>query len=256
MNLEDCAEPLAGDIAFWLLGLEDPANPMEQLGRLSGEIAVKLRALGIILLLSNADSDGFYFNLIRSGRARLTYLLRARDLDATDDHHFASGRYGPLVDAIAAGDFDLARAIAAASPSEWREGHEYEDDYCYAQIFHRFVQIAPHEEEIPPLLQRLEAYLDGQTSARLAVCTALSARSQEAFDESFESFINERETQIAADKERGQLEEPAVMAQRPVFVEGLAVLRLAALRGLQTQPEYRLCPSLARVPMSRPFPER
>ncbi len=136
MELADCAEPLAGDIAFWLLALEDPAYPIDETGALSVELPAKLQALGIILLLTNADSDGFYFNLIRGGRARLAYLNRALDLNAAGGHHFASGRYGPLLGAIAAGDFDLARALAAAAPREWREGHEYEDDYCYAQLLH------------------------------------------------------------------------------------------------------------------------
>ena len=101
---------MAGDIAFWLLALEDPAYPIDETARLSIELPAKLQALGIILLLTNADSDGFYFNLIRGGRARLAYLNRALDLNAAGGHHFASGRYGPLLGAIAAGDFDLARA--------------------------------------------------------------------------------------------------------------------------------------------------
>ena len=68
MELKDCAEPLALDIAFWLGAFEDEEYPVDQLGKLSLELAEKLRAVGIILLLTNADSDGFYFNLIRGGR--------------------------------------------------------------------------------------------------------------------------------------------------------------------------------------------
>ena len=50
------------------------------------------------------------------------------------------------------------------------------------------------------------------------------------------------------------MEDPEIVAQRQVFVEGLAILRLAERRGLTTQAEYQYCPSLARVPMRTPFP--
>jgi len=39
-----------------------------------------------------------------------------------------------------------------------------------------------------------------------------------------------------------------------VYVEGLAFLRIAERLGLALQGEYLYLPSLARVPMRRPFP--
>ena len=44
------------------------------------------------------------------------------------------------------------------------------------------------------------------------------------------------------------------MAERQVYVEGLAMLRIADRLGLKTQGEYLYCPSLARVSMQKPFP--
>jgi len=254
MKLDDYAESLAYEIAFWFQGLSEPAYPLDELGKLSLDISTQFRSLAIILLLTNGSSDSFHHNLIRSARSRATYLERLDRAGIGDDHHQASGRYEPLLDAIAAGDVELARRIVALSPLEWREGHEYEDDYCYAQAFHRFVQSPPLDDEVPPLLERLEANLEGQASARLAVCQALLTKDQAAFDESFDALLGEREAQIAADKARGQLEDAIIVAQRHVFVEGLAVLRLADQRGLETAPEYAMCPSLARAPMSTPFP--
>jgi hypothetical protein len=254
MNLAEHAEPLATDIAFWMLSLRNPKCTIAQMGGMTLDLGDKLRALGIILLLTRADSDGFYFNLIRSARLRRDYLQRVVDAGATDDHHYAAGRYMPLLDAIAAGEIELAREIAALSPAEFREGHEYEDDYCYAQLLHRFIQEPVPEAELPPLLVRFENYLQGAIDPRFDVCQALANRDQDEFDSAFESFLTAFEMMIAANKERGQLEEPQVVAQREVSVEGLALLRIAERRGLQTSDEYRYCPSLARVPMLSPFP--
>lgn len=254
MQLKEYGEALAYNIAFWMQGLTNPAYPVEQLGKLSLELSDKLRALAILTLLVKGESDFFYHNLIRSGIARETYLQRLKDEGIDDDHHQASGRYEPLLDAIASGDLALARRIVDLSPTEWRKGHEYEDDYCYAQILHRFIQETPREQEIPPLFQQFEACLEGQQSARLDVCRALVQRDQNAFDEAFVLLLDEQESKIAADKARGQEDDPVVVAKRQVFVEGLAILRLAESRGLTTHLEYRYCPSLARIPMRTPFP--
>lgn len=244
---EETGELLAWEIAVWYQGFLSPDYPIEELGRLGLELAANFRALAIIALLIRGDSELFYQNLIRSGETRETYLQRLKQAGIDKDHHQVSGRCEQLLDAIAAGDFVLARRIASLSPTEWRPGHEYEDDYCYAQVLHRFVTEPPLEEEIPPLLSRFEAYLEGNPSARLAVCRALAQKDQDAFDESFDDLLDEQEDRIAAAKARGQMDDPIVVSQRRVFVEGLAILRLAEMCGLETQPEYRYCPSLARV---------
>jgi len=242
------------DTAFWMLSLDEPDYPVRELGDLCLDISAKLRALAIINILAFSDSDRYYHNLIRSGVTWEKYLSRLIHEQIQDDHHQCSSRYESLVDAVAAGDFDLARRLISLSTKAWMEGHEYEDDYCYAQILHRLIQEPTAEKEIPPLILQFETYLEGQPGARLDICKALLEKDQSAFDEAFDALLNEQEAKIIADKERGQLEEPVVIANRLVFVEGLAILRLAEKQGLKTQTEYRYCPSLARVPMKTPFP--
>jgi hypothetical protein len=254
MILEEYGESLSYDIAFWMEGLQNPTYPLDEFGKLSLEVSDKFRSLAIIVLLIDGNTDLFYHNLIRSGMARETYLNRLRNEGVMQDHHFASGRYEPLLDAVAAGDIVLAQRIVTLSPTEWQREQEYEEDYCYAQILHRLVQDQPPERELHQLLTQFETCLEGEVSARLAVCRALTEGDHEAFDEAFSSLLDEREEQIEANKARGQLEEPQVIAQRQVFVEGLALLRLAERRGLTTQSDYQHCPSLARVPMNTPFP--
>ena len=254
MKLADYGEALAYEVAFWMQGVFDPNYPIGQLGKLSIEVSEKLRALAVITLLVKAESDFFHHNLIRSGRSRLAYLQRTRREGIEADHFRSSGWCDSLMDAIAAGDLDLARQIDSFSPGEFRDGHEYEDDYCCAQILQRFIRKPCPEDEIPPLLARLEAYLDGKANGRFDVMKSLAEKNQAEFDAAFASLLLERDVRVAVDKERGQLEEPHIVAQRLVFVEGLSFLRLAEFRGLTTEPEYQFCPLLARAPMTTPFP--
>lgn len=254
MRLEDQIETLGYDIAFWMCGITDPAYSMDSLGDLSIEVSEKLRSLAIIQLVTKVQIDFFLHNLIRSAMVREIYLRRCRDEGRLDEHHRASGRYGALLDAVAAGDLERAARIAELSPIDWRKGREYEDDYCYAQILHRFVQSPARDDEVQAFLDQFSAYLEGRDDARFAVSQALLRRDQKDFDQAFNELLAQRDAEIAANKKRGELEEPQALAQRIIFVEGLAILRLAELRGLSAQREYPLCPAIARMPMTKPFP--
>lgn len=251
-ELEAYGKTLAYEIAFWMQGLSDPDVPFDEIGKLSLEMSDKLRDMAIIVLLIKGDSDRFYHNLIRSGMAREIYLVRCRDEGFLEDHHRASGRYKPLLDVVAAGDFHIARRIVALSPSAWQKGHEYEDDYCFAQILLRLVQEIPPQQEIRPLLERFETCLGDQPRTELEICRVLAKRDQEAFDKVFHALLDEHEADLAMSIKRGLRE--VTIAMRHLSVEGLAMLKLAEMVGLETRADYRYCPSLARVPMRSPFP--
>jgi hypothetical protein len=255
MTFEDFGLPLAYEAAFFIQSLEDPTVTVDEIGELALTAGYKLRSLAIMALVSKGDRLLFGQNLTRSGRVRLAYLQRLRREGAEDDHHSASARIDGLVDALAASDLLLGREIVGVSRRSWLPGAEYEEDFCYAQLIHRLVSQEGDEPAATALIEQYEKVLDGQPSARLAVCRSLMNRNQSDFDESFDSLIHEQEDKIAADKARFQLEEPEMMSQRQIFVEGLAVLRLATLYGLKTEPDYLFCPSIARLNEAFDVPE-
>jgi hypothetical protein len=254
MSLAEHAEVVAGDTAFWLQALENREFPVAELGQVSRDLSVKLRTLAIMALLVGGNAEVFCSHLIRSARARLRYLERVTSERRFDDYHYCSGRHEPVTDAIAAGEWTLARQLVEHVPGQFRQGLEYEDDYCYAQILSCWISEPSRDQEVPALLERFAAYAGDQPNARLAVCRALAACDQNSFDDAFGDLLHARDLEIEAAKARSQLEGPQVIAQRQVFVEGLAILRLAERRGLRTEREYRYCPSLARVPMRTPSP--
>lgn len=254
MILKEYNSALAYDAAFWMAGLYNSDYPIEQLGELSLDVSEKLRVLAIIGLLTKGDHDLMCHNLIRSGIAREIYLKRLQLVNIEVDHHMCSGRYEPLLDSIAAGNFELAQKIAGLSPKQWLEGHEYEDDYCYAQIIHGLIQMTINQDDVFSFLTQFEDYLKGETNTRFDICTALANFDSVGFQEAFDSLLEERELRIIKDKENGQMEEPQVIANRQIFIEGLALLKIAKKSGLIIQQEYKYCPSIAQVSMKNPFP--
>ncbi len=252
MITEGLVDDYSYETAFWMAGVYRPDYPLEQLGEVCADVQKKLRMLACCRLFKDGRSDSFYHNLIRSGMTRRHYLSRCLTEGALEDHFRGSGRYLPFCDSLAAADLELARTIVELSPAEFLKGHEYEDDYCYGRILYLLFSRA--EEQLPELLARFEHYLEGAGSGRFLVAAALAQRDQAGFNTGFERLLLDREEQIAADIERGEIESPHVIMARRIFVEGLAVLRLAGQLGITTEQEYLFCPSLARVPMTRPFP--
>nr|WP_276509989.1 Imm49 family immunity protein [Niveibacterium umoris] len=192
--------------------------------------------------------------MIRAARVRERYLELVRKDGLVDDHHFCAGRIEGFLAACAAEDFALARTIASLSPGAWRSGHEYEDDFCYAQAL--FNLLAPQRDGVAlaAICARWKGALKGAPGNRLAVIEALRSNDASAFEASFEGLLDERAERISADIARGQLEEAPVIADRLVYVEGLALLRIARRLGFPLQPDYRYCPSLAMQAMVKPFP--
>jgi hypothetical protein len=253
MELKGFLDTLAADTAFWMVGLQDPDYPLGQLGSLAENVSEKLRTLAIVTLMVEGNTNGFYHNLIRSGLAREVFLKRCH-AEGFGDFHLAISRSGAFFDSLAANDFDLAKRIALLSPQNWVPDGEYEDDYCFTQFFHLLVLEKTAETGLAPLLVQFEISLQGDESAGLDVCRALASRDQRAFDGAFDALIEHHDGHLAEEQKRGRMEDAHVVAERQIFTEGLGILRIAERLGLQTQEEYKYCPALARLPMTKPFP--
>lgn len=246
---------VAMDVAFWWMGVENPDTPIEDLGDLSLEVSCKLRTLAILAILAEASTDGFVHSCTRAARARKLYLQRLENDGIARDHHFVSGCYEPLLDAIAAGDMPLVQEIDKLSPTDFRPPDEYEDDYCYAHLLQRLYRDPAPEAELGPLLERFETYLDGDDNPRLPVCRTLVERDEDGFGKAFEDFLMTLGQIIQEKIDSGaQVEDVHVLTKRHISIEGLALLRIADLRGIRTESDYLYCPSLARLPASRPCP--
>ena len=112
---------------------------------------------------------------------------------------------------MAAADFGTARRIVALSPREWMQGHEYDDDFCYAQTLHQLLSAPNDRPALDPWFDRFERALDGRQDARLDVTRAIADRKQPEFEEAFDALLRQRTRRIDEEKARNRIEDPMIV---------------------------------------------
>lgn len=217
--------------------------PLSDIGGSYESLCESFQALGICNLLLTADTEGLFRNLVQSGYTRRFFLRQAGDT-MTDFH--AISRTHAVFDVIAAGDFELAREIVALSPARWIEDGEYEDDFDYYSVVHALV-VGTRDAAAADLndrMERFETSVTDSTAQRLSVCQALVTRDADGFHAAFMDLLIAHET--ALEERAPDLgDDPRFPPGSAVFIEGLALLRLAHDAGIAPDTEIRLCPSSA-----------
>lgn len=231
-------------IRAWKLG---------ELGELCEELCVAYRTAGIAALLLDLDTDRMHHMFIRSGLTR-AYMLEHTSPEDRDGSRFCKvTRANGFFDSIAANQLDIGRRIIALGPQQRHDQFEYEEDYCYVRFLYELLQGGEQEEQ-NGLLDRWKALLEKTTAARYDVCRALQGRDGEGFHDAFSRLSSDRAVEIEAQKRSLSRDEIEFAGARHVNVEGLALLRFAAMVGITTRDEYEYCPREARAAMSAPFP--
>ena len=197
------------------------------------------RRLAVSTLLQRGTPDDFFANLFRSGRAWLWYLERMAS--APDD---LTSQALPFLDALACNDLDGARGIAQRSRKAHQTDDEYEEDFLYLRFLMDL--LTGPDEALPPLLARYEKVLDGNEDFRLGVCQALLARDGGALDEALDAVMAEKKARAERLLAKDALDPDDAATTERVSIEGLAVVRLAALRGMKLRKAHPLIPPVAR----------
>jgi len=248
---------LRSDAAMKLEGLMDgfrPGADRDTLLAQVNDILLSLHTIAVATLLVDGNPQGFFLNLCRAAEngLRLLHLLRSRKLTPPP----ASWNL-PLLAALAAGNFPQADAIAAASTTTWQhaEVREYEDEFLWAVILQHLARQKPAPAStVEPLIARLEKANKKEYGSRCAVARALLAQSADDFAKAFAAARLEYEIRI--EKEARAFGTPVTpfAPHRFLWLEGLALLRLAERAGLELEDaDYRYCPPLARVPMKAKY---
>lgn len=237
-----------------LLGRIHPDASREELVRDVWAMCLRFHTLGVASLLVDGYPMDFFLNLGRAGEnwRRLLALLRSRGESPPP-----ATWQEPLLGAVAAGHWELARRIVQDSATQWQpEADEYEDDFDWAVLLREL--IAPREEgpeRTDALVARLERSGAETYPERLALVEALRQRDAHAFFEAFEAtrLAHGQQTERLANSFTTDVERFA--PYRYVWFEGLALLRLGERAGLQSHDRYLYCPPLARVRMAVPIDE-
>ena len=227
-------------------------------GRYYRELTELLRAHAILRLVADSDAEGFSNDLIMSGRAarahlrhhmrpvhadrrRADVLLCARPIHT--DRRRAHSCSGPFFDALAAGDIGLATEIADLAPSHWRPDEKPEEDFLWQRTL-GLLLIGAHKPLIEAHLASFAACVAEEEDPRLEVCRALYAVDSVAFDKAFRGLLCRREIEVLRARRHVQTDTYHSLGTQ-VYIEGIAVLKMARAGGIAIEREYPMCPALA-----------
>ncbi|WP_164002341.1 Imm49 family immunity protein [Pyxidicoccus caerfyrddinensis] len=198
------------------------------------------RARGCAAFFLTGRAESLHRDLQRSGAAHAYFVAHAPDGDTL------TSRADPFFDAIACGDEAGARSIARHSPREARPGQEHLEDFLYVRLLMQRFFLGATDAEVGSCLAKFEAAVaEGPPSERLEVCRALLTGDGEAFHAAFLTLIDAHRAWYETGLQKGRIPEEVWAIDGCMFIEGLALLRLARAARLSIAEEYPLIPSLA-----------
>ncbi|MEX1363183.1 MAG: Imm49 family immunity protein [Nannocystaceae bacterium] len=221
------------------------ALPAYQQGTLVGVeqlhgIATMHRSRGVAQLLLRGVPDPLFIGQMQSASAFAFGLPQLPEDDKATAHA------APWWDAIGATYWDAAHQIAAASRMTHNPKREHEDDFlCVAFLMHRYFlspgpdataqERAAHDDAQLQRLTRWEQVLEGGIDPRLSLCHALLEHDAEDFAEAILATADARAEDLSQRGRKGRLSDEELAWLRPIWPQGLALLRLAERDGLSTE---------------------
>ncbi|MBJ6761552.1 immunity 49 family protein [Myxococcaceae bacterium JPH2] len=227
--------------------LDQGQRPAEEREQFLFHMSRHGRIAAISGLLVRMDVPAFHDRLRRSGTYRLR-LLRERQAEGRPFNHFTgTGQIAPLCDALAAGDDALAKEIAALSAPSWVRRKEFEDDCHYGRILGLLASDgSPIPSDAELLLADLVRSTGEDSAPRVRICRALLVQEPEAFHGALQALVEEHGAHFRSRAGSLEASQAYFQTERAIFVEGLALLRLAMRRGLAVEErEYAFLPSPA-----------
>ena len=219
------------------------------------EISTRYRRLAICSLLLEADTTGFFRLLSCSAQAYLS-LLRKVDWPSIEaPYYLCASRASPFFDALAASEPDTASELARRSATSWMREDEYEEDFLYMRFLMELALEGRSPQRVAEMLQRLQKAGADREPERVGVCEALFASDSTAFDLAMERLERKRREEVSLQqKNPGAV--PQMLSTEPyVFIEGLALVRLADRLGIQTLCQYPGIPAIAMTTPKGPRPD-
>ncbi|RYZ43200.1 MAG: hypothetical protein EOO71_04540 [Myxococcaceae bacterium] len=229
-------------------------HPTTEVGEVYEDIELYFEATACCALLVSADRVSFQKHLCWSALARQDFLRRGHAEGHADGFRHARSRSEALFRAVAAGDMALAITVGDLSPETWRPEGEYEEDFAYHLFLHRLMKGAPRLE-CEKALRALDSAVGSALSPRLEVCQALQEGSSEAFDDALTRLIDAHAS-LQDEARTYSSDIPTFEPRSRIFVEGLALLRLAASTGISLPiRDHAFCPTLGRGQPLRDRPD-
>ncbi len=217
----------------------------DDLIRVMYELSNYCRMLGIAYLLGDADRDNYFKYLMLSAQNRKKMLTLQSEKKMKPNRFTCSSVIMPLFDSlVGCEDLSLPKEIIDLSLNSWIEDEEYEEDYCYSMLIHSLV-LNENETIQIELLNKYLTSLKNKESIRYSLCKAIIETESTCFYEHFLELIEEHENKYAEESKYLIVQPEKFDTERYIFIEGLAILRIAQCSGISTENEFKYCPSIA-----------
>ena len=248
----DLVQVVRRNMAFFL---ECP--PAGEMGGHCETLSRHYQALAICHFIENLDLAEFGINLRRSACAWRFFLERSGEEGNFHDPFLALSRTEAFFDALVGGSRPLAMDIAAASGADWNPEWESEAEFHYFRFLHLLLaEPRGAEADLGDELRRISIACGGRQSPRLAISRALMDKDAEAFRAGLEAMLEKKREMDRAYIWELPPGDPLAGPRSLLSLEGLALMRLALLRGFGEEafPRHPLCPRLALLPWTDNVP--
>ncbi len=207
------------------------------------DLCLHYRRVGVCRWFMRGDADALFAELTNSAWVYGAWVKQHPADDQCTSH------VAPFLDALVAGADAAAKDLIAHQRATWNEDTEYEEDFCYARILHLLV--ANDRAGIPALLTQWTV-VSGGGEPRHRICTALLNGDVAGLDDGLAALLEEWEDEVAARRNTGD-PDAGVTTDR-LWLEGLALLKLARRARLEPQLSHGALHTALLVPPSKPLP--
>lgn len=206
------------------------------------DISMKFRQVGCGLLLAEYNTDDYYLNLYYSANVYEQMLDIAQKKVKLDPYYLCKSRAKPFFDALATGDMALASRLSKKMTIEFQAHMEIEENYLYYSVIEILITNPSDTGQLESILSAFKNLVQGGDTIRFDALRSLVDRDAESFDEAISEMIIDREDKIQQMVASGRLNPTFGLTDANVFIEGIALLRIARELGIETRRFYQYIP--------------
>ncbi|MBL0699211.1 immunity 49 family protein [Comamonas sp. JC664] len=218
-------------------------------------IPFSYRILGICALLRDLDGESFTQSLRKSSLARM-HLMQQRSAQAPLPHHvLAISKDTGFIAALAAGDIDTETRIAEHSPRAVIDGAEYEEDFLFYHFQQRMLSTPTNQAELQGIIDRWTRVEEGEATAYITICQALLEQNAASFCSALDAVLEMHKEQLRRYGKQADFDRELAATEGKVYLNGLALVRLAQSLKLAVPERPELIPRRAHEASCPPLPE-
>ena len=217
-------------------------------------VAACYRVLAACALLLDSDTAQYHLYLCNAAQARLDFLRRAEGAGAIRPNYLCCSKGLGFACAVAAEDWQTAKEIATRSPKSHDPRAEYEDDFLFFHFMHNLVLDPSNAATASAIIARWEQVLEGGASGHFDVCKCIQQADQKSFPLAFESLVESRQRRLDVYEQDISADRELLAVERGLFIDAVAVAKLARARGLRLQGGYVGAPELPLETVGRAPP--